>query len=67
MNHFTDFDPILIREHNQQIREEVDSLRLGKRLRKGRNPRGPRPVASPDRGGVMLSGARLAGWLTGRG
>jgi len=25
---YMDFDPNLIREHNQQIRREVDSLRL---------------------------------------
>lgn len=67
MNHYTDFDPILIRERDQQIRDEVDSLRLEKRLRKVRTPRGSQPVVSLDWDGVLLSGARLAGWLTGRG
>ncbi len=56
MNHYTDFDLILIRERNQQIRDEVDSLRLKKRLRKGRTPRGSQPVASLDWGGARLAG-----------
>jgi hypothetical protein len=35
MNHYyMDFDPHLIRERNERIRREVDSLRLKKRLRK---------------------------------
>ena len=49
MNHYTDFDPILIRERNQQIRDEVDSLRLEKRLRKDHAARRVAPV---DWGGV---------------
>jgi hypothetical protein len=29
MNHYTDFDPYLIRERNEQIRREVKALQLG--------------------------------------
>jgi hypothetical protein len=39
MNHYMDFDPHLIRAHNEQMCREVHSLRLEKRLHKERNPR----------------------------
>jgi hypothetical protein len=36
MNHYTDFDPYLIRERNEQMQRELDSLRLKERLREAR-------------------------------
>jgi hypothetical protein len=36
MGHYMSFDPYLIRERNEQIRDEVNSLRLEKQLRKRR-------------------------------
>ena len=41
MNHYTELDPYVIRARNEQIREEVRSLRLEGRLRKSRSPRLP--------------------------
>jgi len=32
MNHYVDFDPYIIRERNQQVHREVNSLRLKKQL-----------------------------------
>jgi hypothetical protein len=40
MYHHMEFDPYLIREHNQQIFKEVQALRLEKRLRKNHKVRG---------------------------
>ena len=34
MNHFIDFDPYTIGQHNLQMRTEIDSLRLQEQLRK---------------------------------
>jgi hypothetical protein len=42
MNHYMGFDPYLIRERNEQIHTDVNSLRLEKQLRKSRNPHGLR-------------------------
>jgi hypothetical protein len=39
MNHFTNFDPYTIGEHNLQMHEEINSLRLQERLRKNRDDR----------------------------
>ena len=39
MNHYMDFDLTLIEARNEQMRGEVRSLRLEKRLRKASNPR----------------------------
>lgn len=36
MHHFMEFDPYLIREHNQQIFNEVQALRFEKRLRQNK-------------------------------
>ena len=36
MNHYMDFDPYVIRERNQQMQRELDSLRLQQRLREAR-------------------------------
>ena len=53
MNHHMDFDPYVIRERNERMRREVDSLRLKKRLRKDRRSSGSRFVALARRRGVM--------------
>jgi hypothetical protein len=39
MNHYIDFNPYRIREHNQQIHTEVNSLRLQEQQRKNRKVR----------------------------
>jgi hypothetical protein len=61
MNHYMDFDPHLIREHNEQMCREVHSLRLEKRLRKERNSRLSRVSAFIKRGRLLIRGTRLAG------
>jgi hypothetical protein len=62
MNHYMDLDPYLIRERNEQMRREVNSLRLEERLRKDRNSSGLRFVALAKRGMMpLLRAARLAG------
>jgi hypothetical protein len=45
MYHYMEFDPYLIREHNQQIFREVQALRLEKRLRKNHKARGSQLIA----------------------
>jgi hypothetical protein len=60
MNHYMDFDPHLIRERNQQMRKEVNSLRLEERLRKERSPRGSRLSVLIKRVRLLIGGARLA-------
>ena len=37
---YMDFEPHLIRERNEQVQREVDSLRLEKRLREDRGSSG---------------------------
>ncbi len=59
MNQFMGFDPYLNRERNEQIRKEVESLRLEGRLRRERNPRGPRLAALVERARLLAGGARL--------
>jgi hypothetical protein len=62
MNHYTDFDPYFIRERNQQMRSEVNSLRLQERLREDRGSSGARLVALARRGVMpLLRAAHLAG------
>ena len=62
MNHYTDFDPHLIRERNEQMRREVNSLRLEERLRETRASSGARFVPLVRRGVMpLLRAARLAG------
>ena len=62
MNHFMDFDPYLIRERNQQIRDEVNSLYLEEQLRKEPNARLWRVSVFIKRGRrLLIGGARLAG------
>ena len=59
---YMDFQPHLIRERNEQMRGEFDSLRLQEQLRKDRGSSGSRFVVL-CRMGVMplLRAARLAG------
>jgi hypothetical protein len=64
MNHYMDFDPHLIRERNERMQRDVDSLRLEERLREARgSSSGARFVALAVRRGLMplLRAARLAG------
>ena len=62
MNHYMDFDPYVIRERNQQMRREVNSLRLEERLREERGSSGSRFSAFGKRGVMpLLRAARLAG------
>jgi hypothetical protein len=58
---YMDFDPHLIREHNQQVQREVDSLRLEERLRNERKPRGSRLSVLVKRGKLLIGGATLTG------
>jgi hypothetical protein len=62
MNHYMDFDPHLIRERNEQMQREVNSLRLQKRLREARGSSGTRFVVLVRKGVMpLLHAARLAG------
>jgi hypothetical protein len=62
MNHYMDFDPYFIRERNEQMLREVNSLRLEERLRKDRGSSGSRLSALAKRGVMpLLRAARLAG------
>ena len=49
MYHYMEFDPYLIGESNQQIFEQVQTLRLEKRLRKNQKARGSRLAAFAHR------------------
>jgi hypothetical protein len=60
---YVDFDPYVIGERNRQIRSEVDSLRLEKRLREDRGAGGWRFVAFAKRGAMPL--VRAAHLLAG--
>ena len=59
---YTDFNPYVIRERNQQVQRDVDSLRLEKRLREDRGSSDRRFVAIAKRGmRPLLRAAHLAG------
>ena len=61
MNHYIEFNPYLIREHNQQIHTEVNSLRLQEHLRKNRKVRSSsRLFALVEYGRLLVGKARLA-------
>jgi hypothetical protein len=51
---YVDFDPYLIRQRNEQILQEVHSLRLEKRVQVNREPRGFRFVTLALRGTLPL-------------
>ena len=59
MSHYMDFDPYLIRERNEQIRDEVNSLRLKKQLRKMHNLHGLRIAALGEWGRILIGRAKL--------
>ena len=59
MSHYMDFDPYLIRERNEQIRDEVNSLRLKKQLRKRHNLHGLRIAALGEWGRILIGRAKL--------
>ena len=60
--HYMDFDPYTIRERNEQMLREVNSLRLEERLRENRGSSGSRFVALTRKGVMpLLRAARLAG------
>ena len=44
MNHYSGFDPYVIKERNEQIGREVRALRLEGRLRKGHGQTGSRLI-----------------------
>ena len=61
MNHYIEFNPYLIREHNQQIHTEVDSLRLQEQLRKNRKARSSsRLFVLVECGRLLVGRVRLA-------
>src|SRR5215210_864777 len=57
MNHY--IDPYMIRDRNEQVRREVDSLRLEGRLRKERTLRRSRLATSVEWGGAV----KRVGWV----
>ena len=59
MGHYMSFDPYLIRERNEQIRDEVNSLRLKKQLRKRHNLHGFRIAALGEWGRILIGRAKL--------
>jgi hypothetical protein len=59
MSHYMSFDPYLIRERNEQIRDEVNSLRLEKQLRKRRYLRGLQIAALGEWGRILIGRAKL--------
>ena len=56
MSHYMHFDRYLIRERNEQIRDEVNSLRLKKQLRKTHNLR---IAALGEWGRILIGRAKL--------
>ena len=60
MNHYMDLDPYLIRERNEQMLREVNSLRLEEQLGEAHGSKGARFVALARRGVIpLLRGAGL--------
>ena len=59
MSHYMDFDPYLIRERNEQIRDEVNSLRVKKQLRKRHNLHGLQIAALGEWGRINIGRAKL--------
>ncbi len=61
MNYYTDFDPYVIRERNQQMLREINSLRLEERLRDNGGSGGSRFSSFAHRGLMpLLRRVRLA-------
>ncbi len=62
MNHCMDFDPYVIRERNQQMLREINSLRLEERLRDNGGSSGSRFSSLAHRGLMpLLRRVRLVG------
>jgi hypothetical protein len=59
MSHYMSFDPYLIRERNEQIRDDVNSLRLKKQLRKRRNLYGLQIAALGEWGRILIGRTKL--------
>ena len=59
MSHYMSFDPYLIRERNEQIRDELNSLRLKKQLRKRHNLYGLRIAALGEWGRILIGRMKL--------
>ena len=59
MGHYMDFDPYSIRERNEQIRDELNSLRLKKQLRKRHNLYGLRIAALGEWGRILIGRTKL--------
>ena len=59
MGHNMSFDPYLIRERNEQIRDEVTSLRLEKQLRKRRYLHGLQIATLGEWGRILIGRAKL--------
>ena len=60
MSHYMDFDPYLIRERNEQIRDEVHLLRLKRQLKKSHILHGLRIAALGEWGRILIGRAKLA-------
>ncbi len=54
MSYYSDFDPYFIRERNEELRREVSTYRLEKRLRQNREPRSGRFVVFVSRATLPL-------------
>ena len=62
MNYYMDFDPYTIRERNQQVLGEINSLRLEERLRDNAGSSGSRFFALVHRSFMpLLRRVRLVG------
>jgi hypothetical protein len=59
MSHYMEFDPYLIMERNEQIREEVHLLRLKKQLRKRHYLQGLRIAALGEWDRILIGRAKL--------
>lgn len=59
MSHHVEFDPYLIRERNERIRDEINSLRLEKQLRKRHNLHVLRIAALGEWGRILIGRAKL--------
>ena len=61
MNHFIDFAPYVMEEHEQQIHTEVNAVRLQGQLRKNHKlRRSSQLFALVKRGRLLVGKARLA-------
>ena len=59
MSHYMEFDPYLIMERNEQIREEVHLLRLKKQLRKSHYLHGLLIAALGEWDRILIGRAKL--------